>query len=49
MLSHEVNKAISVRQRLKCTALDWTLQKRDRVCHLEGGMLGRHMELQSLL
>ena len=48
MLSHKVDKTITIRQRLKRAAIDWTLQKRNNTLYLHLWMLSSDMKLKTL-
>ena len=49
MLSHKVDEAVSICQRLKCAAIDWTLQKRNNAFNLHSWVLSSDMKLKTLL
>ena len=49
MLSHKMDKTITIRQRLKRAAIDWTLQKRNNTLYLDVRMLSSDMKLKTLL
>ena len=48
MLSHKVDEAVSICQRLKCAAIDWTLQKRNNALNLHSWVLSSDMKLKTL-
>jgi hypothetical protein len=49
MFPHKVNKTVSICQRLKRAAINWTLQKRNNPFNLEARMLSSDMKLKTLL
>jgi len=48
MLSHKVDEAISICQRLKRAAIDWTLQKWNNALNLHSWVLSSDMKLKTL-
>ena len=48
MLSHKVNETITICQRLKRAAIDWTLQKRNNALYLYLWVLSSDVKLKTL-